>query len=284
MVIHRFRSSIMTFVCTLFLLILPGLALAQESDETAISDDTGDSQTEISQDELNETPKIFTAKDNFGGWKFGADLLLGAYFYTHTAGKDPDADKNLLFEEPDNSERATINAIVQVQASYLWGNNVFFGPVLNVSTGLPIVFAADLRLRLLIPLGSHKRDAVSASAGWGIALPIVGVGEENILIDSGLNHSKTRDYNGSIDSLMYFPIEMTYEHVFDNRFVLGASIQLNINKRDRYYYTKENNPNYVQSNENSEENPKYIINFEHDHLMVPVIGALSAGVHLGYKF
>ena len=79
---------------------------------------------------------------------------------------------------------------------------------------------------------------------------------------------------------MYFPIELSYEHVFDCRFVLGGSIQFLINNGSRNYYVREP----ITDTENTDSRDKYNIQMANGKLYVPGINTFVAGVHLGYKF
>ena len=274
---HRFSLFWMAVLCALCMLAVPGLAMAQESVDSADSTDAVHSQNEVSEDVSVEQPRIYTAKDNFGGWKFGAEILVGA---TQYVTDENNGSIDLHRSDPDNNNDYMINGTLQLQLSYLWGKNVFVGPVLNVMTGWPMLFAGDIRIRLLIPLGQFKKDAVSASAGWGASIMSFYGGDENLVVSPLAEYPKLKEYN-DLEHLMYFPIEFTYEHVFDNRFILGASAQLIINYQFREYYSRSENPDYNGSNGYSD---KYNIKFYNGQLAVTNLNSYVIGIHLGYKF
>lgn len=277
MINNRFCSLWVSLLCALCLLFIPELAMAQDSVDSADKMDTMNLQDESTEDEPVVKPKIYTTKDNFGGWNLGAEILFGATNYvTNENGGSID----LHYSDPDNSNNFIFNTTLQLQVSYLWGNNVFVGPVLNVITGWPMLFAADIRIRLLIPLGQYKKNAVSANAGWGVSITSFIGGDENLIVLPSSDYSKLNKHN-DIDHLMYFPIEFTYEHVFDNRFILGASIQFIINYQFREYYSRSEKNNII-GNENYYD--KYKIKFYDGELAVPTMNSFVAGIHMGYKF
>ncbi|MBQ9816024.1 MAG: hypothetical protein IJM59_00960 [Proteobacteria bacterium] len=221
-------------------------------------------QPEYVQEEIQSDNKVYTAKDNFGGWKFGADIMFGA-------GR---CDEKTCLGQPDEQdfdEKMTgFVAKLQLQLSYLWGKNVFFGPVLTAFGGYPALVGGDLRLRLVIPLGKGKRDAVSASAGWGGQLRFKMVNEwityANPYDKPDVSYIKTGEPHDLFKySYMYVPLEMRYEHVFDNRFVLGVVVQYNITFNYRAY---------SEAIEGKDLGFKYI----------SVLDMIGGGIHLGYKF
>ena len=228
---RQIKSFWMFLICIL-LFFVPCMANAQESEVAAINGDTAN--TDIEQPDIQDTDsekeiKFYTAKDNFGGWKFGADILFG---------KGRCDDKLCIGHSDEYNHAETSFAIKgQFQISYLWGKNVFFGPVLTGFAGYPSFVGGDIRLKLVIPIGKHHKDAVSASAGWGAQWRF------NIIPETYWDYQymdRKHLHEGYANDLIeygynYIPIEMTYEHVFDNRFILGVSAQLNITLSCRYY-------------------------------------------------
>lgn len=253
MTFNSFKAFWAAVICTL-LLMIPGLASAQESEDA-----DSIAQDEVVQDTPEEMPKNFTAKDNFGGWKFGADILFGK-------GR---CDDKMCLGQPDgqhwNRESTSFAVKMQLQLSYLWGENVFFGPVLTAFGGYPSFVGGDIRLKLVIPVGKHKNDAVSASAGWGMQI------REKLLSEDFFDSYKTEHPHMKADlpsdiyeyGYSYIPIELTYEHIFDNRFIIGASAQLNIAIISRYYILMGDDVGYIH---------------------IPAMDMLGLGVHMGYKF
>ena len=253
-----------TLLTSLFLSAIPGLAFAQESAEPTANAEVAAPQSEAKEDSIQNKTKVYTAKDNFGGWKFGADIMFGA-------GR---CDDKLCLGQPDgqdyNEKRTDFVAKLQLQLSYLWGENVFFGPVLTAFGGYPSFVGGDLRLRLVIPLGKNKKDAISESAGWGGQLRFK-MENESLYYDNpqeipDASYIKTGEPHDLFKySYMYVPIEMRYEHVFDNRFVLGLVVQYNLT----FSYRE-----YIASQWDTEPRFKYI----------SVLDMIGGGIHLGYKF
>ena len=264
---NRLYSYTLSLISALSLLTVPAMTMAQES-----VDESGTSAIEATDDAYLEN-HVYTAKDNFGGWKIGIDVLFGANWYI----KDDDdiGGTDLRRYDHDNTDNAIINGTLQLQLSYLWGNDVFYGLVLNAMTGYPVLFAADIRFKLLIPLGQHKKDAVSLSTGWGATIAAFRGGEEYVQVIPDSDYPVTNVAH-EIYRLMYFPIELSYEHVFDSRFILGASIQFMISNTSRNYFTREPNT--------TDENFLYNVQIANGKLYVPNISNFVAGVHLGYKF
>ena len=259
----------LALMCLLFIFCPVCIANAQDLNVSGTEepielseDNTADVQAGDMQDDSDEIIKNYTAKDNFGGWKFGADLLFG---------KGRCDDRLCLGHGGDTDGQATLFAVKgQFQISYMWGENVFFGPVITGFAGYPSIVGGDIRLKLVIPVGRSNKDAVSASAGWGAQwrekiIPETVWDEQyverNHMHDGYANDLVEYGYN-------YIPIEMTYEHVFDNRFILGVSAQLNITISARYYVLP------------------YDLSYNQDlgYKYIPVLDMLGLGVHLGYKF
>ena len=72
-------------------------------------------------------------------------------------------------------------------------------------------------------------------------------------------------------------IEIAYEHVLDNRFVLGGAFQFIINNLSRNYYIKT---------KNTEPGATYLCNdqMKSGKNYISALHSFVAGVHLGYKF
>ena len=143
---------------------------------------------------------VYSKQDNFGGWRLGGDILFG------TGRCD---DKGCIGHPEDDFDQKnySLSVMLQFEAGYFWGENVFFGPVVDVSIGMPMFTNVDIRYKIIFPF--TERDAISFS---------LGVGMEIVTLYGG-----TINVQGNV----YFPIQIGYEHVMDSGFVIGATVQAN---------------------------------------------------------
>ena len=236
-----FSSRFISRISSLFVFILallPAFANAQESSAP---------QPETQSIQVNQK------KDNFGGLRLGANLTFGGG----------------AFDYIDSYKFA---ALLQLETGYLWGNHVFVGPVINFSIGFPMLLNGDIRLRMIIPVS--ESNAISWSAGWGMFGHIAyDVDEEKIFNPSNF-HGNCDEKEVKAVNYMYIPIQIGFEHVFDNRFILGATAQINLalyNQRYDYYSTHEK---YMD----------YYARIGREYKVKVMVGTFTAGIHLGYKF
>ena len=93
----------------------------------------------------------------------------------------------------------------------------------------------------------------------------------------GTNVPDDSDSNDVI-SMMYVPVSLGYEHVFNSGFVIGATIDMRISfsvHKYRYYSALLNPYNEAYG---------AVYDGEKRASVVPYVGAIMAGFHMGYKF
>ncbi len=217
----------------LFVLIsLPCIAFGQ--DTAAVQNDSvAQESSALIEDAAESLKTIYTKEDNFGGFRFVGNVLLGA-------GRCDDYAFCAGHEDEINDKQYNVGGLLQAEIGYFAGKTVFVGPTLSISGGYPMLVNGAINLKMYIPFADN--NALSLSAGFGGTWHI-GYVDTN--------------YNDDDDEInyMYVPIQLGFEHVFDNRFILGASFQANIT-----FSHRENGGNDS------------------------ILGMLAAGVNLGYKF
>ena len=215
-----------------------------------------------------------TAKDNFAGWRFGADLFIGA-------APIPEYDVYGGAHYPLRHKRQYVwypAGGLLLEIGHLWGNQVFVGPTLNITLGYPYIAGADLRVKSAIAITTA--DAITVSIGYGMAWGDIGKTDYTaveISREDSTPHDKELD---DIIRAMYLPVSMGFEHVYNNGFVLGASVEMRVSfkvKETHYYYYDRSNPNAPEDYENWKDDVKR-------NKVVPIVGMVTAGLHLGYKF
>ena len=272
----RHLSSVILLLCGL--LLVPAFAFAQEDVEyvprtvdTAVQQESAESadvleNSEVGREvELPRSPR--TAKDNFGGLRLGADLMLGV-------GRCD--DKMCLGQPEDDMDQENIHIAgsLQIGVGYLWGNDAFVGPELNLHGGYPFVAGGDIRIRLVMPV--NYNNAITMSAGWGLSyrFKILDKFGHYIMVDEN-----SSEEDGRMDDIirnMYIPVQVGFEHVFDNGFVLGMTLEA------RMTFNSETNV-LVYREKGITNNYNYLVEAEEEHPHL-TFGMATAGIHLGYKF
>ena len=255
----------------------PVCAFAQENaGENADSEDIV--QENAPQIEPQDVKLPRTAKDNFAGWRFAADLFIGtgrireydAYGGAHYP----------LGEEPKYYWYPAGGLLLEI--GHLWGNQAFVGPTLNVTLGFPHIIGADLRIKGAIALTSA--DAITMSVGYGVAWNDDAVTEytpmEVLAEDTIPNDDKAID---DFIRMMYVPVSVGYEHVYNNGFILGASIEMRVGfkVKETHYYYRSTSSNLEEWYKERHVNWKDEVKREG---VVPIVSTATVGLRLGYKF
>ena len=184
----RHLINIILAVCCL--LMFPVCAFAQDSDVDGVNPAV----------ESVHMPK--TAKDNFGGVQIGADILLGA-------GRCDDRAFCKGVTQSYDEQNIEFVAIIGIKNSYMWGEDFFFGYEINAHYQ-PILFGGgDLRFKMLMPIDAN--DGIAASVGFGLEINGIRIGALD-----------------GIKGAMYIPVQIGYDHVSDNGFVIGVSVEAQI--------------------------------------------------------
>ncbi len=268
----RHLNHVLLVLCGL--LMLPVCAFAQ--DAAAPADNSGDvtyqprvietaeQAEDAAVEEVAQSHRLpRTAKDNFGGFRFGGDIMAGV-------GRCD--DKNCLGQSDDDwdKENMHVAGALQIGLGYLWGNEVFAGPELNISGGYPFLGAGDIRIRLVMPV--NYNNAITMSAGWGMTyrFKILDKFGHYIVVDD--NAHPTDDEMPDIIRNMYIPVQVGYEHAFDNGFIFGVTLEarMTFNSETNVLGTKEERR--IMQGRALEEHP---------HL---TFGMATAGFHMGYAF
>ncbi len=277
----RHLNSVILLLCGL--LLVPAFAFAQESAEsadnssdvvyqpriveTAEATETADAAAVQNEERSFRAPR--TAKDNFGGLRLGADLMFGV-------GR---CDDKLCIGQPEDDwdqENIHFSTSLQLGVGYLWGNDAFVGPELNVHGGYPFLIGGDVRVRLVLPV--NYNNAFTMSAGWGLVWRMKILDKFGHYIPVDEDSSPDDDRMADIIRNMYIPVQVGFEHVFDNGFVLGVTLEA------RMTFNSETNVLGVRRRLfDSADSIQYshMAEEEHAHL---TFGMAGAGVHLGYAF
>lgn len=189
----------------------------------------------VVSDEIYLSEKI----DNFAGFRLSSELLFGI-------GRCDDNVCPGHYEDYDE-EMTVLTGIFQLEAGYFWGERVFIGPTVSVTTGLPIVIGAALNLKMYLPF--TDKDAFSASAGLGF----------------GLNFQYEGQYwwaDESFVNSMYLPFRIGYEHVFDSNWFIGLYLQAIVG----FIVHDPIEPHCG------------------DGLIEPILSSFTGGISVGYKF
>ncbi len=234
-----FSSRLISRFCSLFVLVLmllPAFANAQESP---------DPQPEANAIQVNQI------SETFGGWRMGGNLMFGTGPFDHV--------DNYVF-----------GGLLQYEAGYLWGNHVvFLGPVVNLGFGFPMLLNADIRLKMVFPVS--ESNALSFSAGFGGAGNCIYSAPKAEKRVNSKFRGNSEEENEAI-KFMYIPIQIGFEHVFDNSLILGAAAQINLafyNQRYEYYSSSSYS---LEEQRGSEYKVK------------AMVGTFAVGIHVGYKY
>ena len=151
-------------IISLFLsLVIPSFAFSQESQTQG---DMDNSSSILSADDTNALQSIRTTKDNFGGLRLGGNIMFGF-------GR---CDDKTCFGQPDeqdwNAKNTTWATMLQFEIGYLWGNEMFAGPVLNLHTGFPDLFGGDVRIMAIMPFSYNN----AVTMGVGVGLEVFNMG------------------------------------------------------------------------------------------------------------
>ncbi len=216
----------------LVLFFLPYTAFGQDS--VAVQNDSAVQESNaLIEDASKQLKTVYTKEDNFGGFRFVGNISLGGGRcddYAFCSGHDMEI----------NEKQYNVAGLIQGEFGYFFGKTAFFGPTLSLSVGYPMFVNGAVNIKMYVPFTDN--NALSLSAGFGGTLHIGYVDTYYGDDDNDINY-------------IYVPIQLGFEHVFDNRFILGASLQANIT-----FMHKEDGSND------------------------PILGMFAAGVNLGYKF
>ena len=282
----RHLNSVILLLCGL--LLVPAFAFAQESAESAdnssdvvyqpriiestetteateATEATETADDAVVQNEVRSFRLPRTAKDNFGGLRLGADLMFGV-------GR---CDDKRCIGQPDDADQENIHFATSLQlgVGYLWGNEVFVGPELNVHGGYPFLVGGDVRVRLVMPV--NYNNAFTMSAGWGLVWHMKILDKFGHYIMVGENSSATDDRMADIIRNMYIPVQVGFDHVFDNGFVLGVTLECRM--------TFNSETNVLAYRERGLVGYNYILQAEEEHAHL-TFGMAGIGIHLGYAF
>ena len=266
----RYFVSLIFILSSLFM--LPLYAFAQDNSEQ--SEAQAEPETDYWDNIVvngGNVPKPRTVQDNFGGWFLGGDVVLGAYHFIDVYRA------NALTSELVLDEGWWVAGGVMFGFGHLWGSQVFVGPVINATLTNPYV-SIDVRVKVAVPF-THQ-DAVSLFVGYGIGVINDERGSETRMIQT-VDKQYDDEYVDKRIKGMFLPIQVAYEHVFNNGFVLGALLETRINFQvDELHYYHLTNEIY-----NKYEGRLY---YHSDGLkrdkVVPFVDTLFMGIHLGYKF
>ena len=191
MIFHKF-ASFLGFV--LFALLVPCLAQAQD----------------------DASPSL---EEKFGGWYISGDISIGTAPYGDTSSEPAYRQEDYYrygsnyrsYERELWSDTQFVSGGLQLQAGYLFGSRVFVGPEITVGFGVPSFITADGRVRLVAPI--HDGHAFDAAVGLGFV---------------GGNPVAAEDHETPAYEYLYIPVQMGYNYTYDNGFMIGVSLQLNI--------------------------------------------------------
>lgn len=235
-------SKHICYICTfLFSFIFaPVMASAEEVNLSGIADysvETSAVQVDISVD----TQAI--SLNHFRGFQIAGSLLGGL-------GRCD--DKMMCNEDERDWNKYEIGSLTsaQIELAYLWGNDVLFGISTNVYYIIPFLIGGDVRLKMVFALTPN--DGITMSAGMGFGAH----GNYDLECRHGVCDVGETEY----DALHYFyiPVQLGYDHVFDNGFLLGVSLEAHMAFN---YVTKCG-----------------------DSRIRPALGFAGGGVRLGYVF
>ena len=256
------------------LLMLPVCAFAQ--DAAAPADNSGDvtyqprviesaeTTEEAAVEEVAESPRLpRTAKDNFGGFRLGGDIMFGV-------GRCD--EKNCIGYNDDHKteDNTHVAGALRIGLGYLWGNEAFVGPELNIGTGYPFWATGDVRIRLTLPV--NYNNGITMSAGWGVAYRLRINDKFGHYIVVGDNEHPSDKLMSEFYEHMYIPVQVGFEHVFNNGFVFGVTLEARM--------TFNSETNVLGSSEERKFMHGRAIE-EHPHM---TFGMATAGLHMGYAF
>ena len=221
----------------------PAFAFAQEVSVSASIDYRVESveATIVEADTLVAAPR--TAHDNFGGFQIGATLLAGV-------GRCD--DKIICNEDERDWNKYTIDSLanLQLELAYLWGEDVLFGVSLNTYYIFPLLLGADVRFKMVFALTPN--DGITMSSGVGVGAH----GNYDLVCYRGNCDVGETEYG--VPHYLYMPMQIGYDHVFDNGFLLGVSLETHMAFN-----------NVTKCGERR---------------VMPALGFAGGGIHLGYIF
>lgn len=267
------RRLINLMIGFLSLMLLPVSAFSQEISENAVNSEmvvVNETDTSDAVGEMEVVRRTRTAKDNFGGWFFGAEIIGGALLDPYDSEYLSDYDDGVdTFKWPGLTE-------ILLNTGYLWGEHVFVGPTLNVMGGFAIWLSVDLRVRLVVPF--TNADAFALNVGYGFT-PFNYSEPRNTYkrVVHEIDIPDDSDSNDIIE-MMYLPISLGYEHVFKSGFVIGASVEMRMS-------FSVHSLRYIQPlyDENNTFHGMFYNGIKREKV-VPYVSAMMGGLHLGYKF
>lgn len=227
--------SIISGIIFLFSMAFSSIGFAQDYEYSMVVQKTVVNQENVVSDAYNPNLR----KDLFGGFHFSGDIMVGI-------GRCD--DKLCPGHYDDYNEEMTVAlGGIQLEAGYFWGNRVFIGPTVSVTSGLPILIGAALNLKMYFTFSDHAAITASAGIGGGLHMGYEGAyywGEESFMND------------------MYFPFQIGYEHVFDSHWAIGLHLQANLG----FIVHDPDEPHCG------------------DSLIEPILSSLTAGFNIGYKW
>ncbi len=238
--------SLISSIIFFFMMIIPALASAQQY-VTVVKNETPvvnripieNSSSYLREQVASETIYLVERVENFGGFHLSGELLFG------TGRCD---DKMCPGHYDDYNEEAwVLTGIFQLEAGYFWGEKVFIGPTIFVTSGIPIVIGAAVNMKMVFPF--TDRDAFAASAGLGFGLNVQYEGQYWWVDESPVNN-------------MYLPFRLGYEHVFDSKWYVGLYFQAIVG----FIVHDPDEPHCG------------------DGLIEPILSSFTGGVSVGYKF
>ena len=255
------------------LLLLPVCAFAQDAAAPAENSgdaayqprviETADAAEDAAVEENVEAPRLpRTAKDNFGGFRLGGDIMAGI-------GR---CDSNCIGSSDDHKQDVNLHVAgaLQINLGYVWGNDAFVGPELNLGGGYPFWGTGDVRIRLVLPI--NYNNAISMSAGWGVTFRADINDKYGHYVVIGDNENPGDKLMNDFYKYMYIPVQVGYEHAFDNGFILGVTLEARMafNSETNVLGTKEERK--TMQGRAIEEN------------LHMTFGMATAGIHMGYAF
>ena len=243
-----------------FISVFPVCAIAQES--------TSDQLADVAYTIINSRTK----QDNFAGLQLGGVAFLGS-----APIEEYNAYGGAHYPPGEVRKKIWYPAFgILMSASYLWGETLFIGPELNLTFGFPFRYGADLRVKGALPMTAS--DAMTLNFGLGFdANGLAQTEYTEMRILEGTPVPSDNDLDDFIRSI-YLPVAIGYDHVFDNGFVLGVLLEMRVAfkvKETHYYYMDNEQDDLTQA--------RWDDNVKKDGV-VPMLDAVLAGVHLGYKF
>ena len=248
MVIHSLQmelsmifSNHICHICIFLVIFIftPFMASAQELNLSGIPD-YGDESVEITTAQMDMHA---ISMNHFRGFQIAGSLLFGL-------GR---CDDKMMCNEDErdwNKYETGYLTAAQIELAYLWGNDVLLGISVNGYYIVPFLGGADVRMKTVFALTPN--DGITMSAG-------VGVGDHgNYDLECRNGVCDVGETKSMAPHFFYIPIEIGYDHVFNNGFLLGFSIEAHMAFN-----------NVTRGDETKVE---------------PALGFAGSGIRLGYAF